>query len=580
MDKAGAIIGGLGKIAAAPKRASLALLALCLLTYLPGILRLPAVDRTEVIFAETTRDMLARGALTDPRYDGTVHAFRPIGTFWAQGIPAALAGEAHAHDIRVYRIPGLIAVTLSVLALYWLSLPLVGAWPAFLAAGLFAVAPLTVLLSQLAIADGLALLPATVAMLSLLRIYVAGEKDDTRTLALLFWGALGLGMFFNALHAPILVVVTLIALSFFDRDFWWIGRLHSARYAPLAVLLGAPWLAVRFHQDGVPFSGLGFKKFLAALGGAQDMKLRAFPGTFLLAAVLGFLPGTALLYPALKRLTDNRAEKLARFLLAWIVGYIIYLELVSSKPGTYTVQVMFPAMALAVASLVADWKEGAPAPSGHLIPSPVLALVFPVPPVVVAYAFGGVMPGVIAAVLISATARLFYLSAKAARGCEPKRWAMTGIAALSLLSIAFNAAVLPSIDRIWPTREIERALEGCPSGPVAVLGFREPSAKFMLKSDPAIAEPEALRAALVEGRPSYIAGEARDARLKALNRFQYRRPRSIACVEAYNVMRGCPLAFTIISAGDTAGCAAVEKFPCNEAFEAYTAAIKPGTSCD
>lgn len=579
MDKAAGYVEWLEKAAAAPMRAVLVLLTLCLFTYLPGLLHLPAVDRTEVIWAETTRDMLARGAFADPRYDGAVHAFRPIGTFWAQGISAALAGEAHAHDIRVYRVPGLIAVTLSVLALYWLSLPLIGAWPAFLAAGLFAVAPLTVLLSQLAIADGPALLPATVAMLALLRIYMAGEKDDTRALALLFWVALGLGMFFNALHTPILAVVTLIALSFIDRDFWWISRLHP-RYAPLAVLLAAPWLAVRFYQDGIPFSGLGFKKLLAALGGAQDMKLRAFPGTFVLAAVLGFLPGTALLYPALKRLSDNRGEKLARFLLAWVIGYIVYLELISSKPGTYTVQVMFPAMALAVASLVANWKEGAPAPSGHLIPSPVLALLFPVPPVVVAYVFGGVMPGVIAAFLVSLTAGLFYLSAKAAHGGERKRWAITGIAALSLFSIALNAAVLPSIGKLWPTREIERALAGCPAGPVAVLGFREPSAQFVLKSDPLAAEPDALRAALVEGKATYIVGEARDERLKALTRFQYRRPRATACVEAYNVMRGCPLAFTIVSTGDTAGCAAVEKYPCNEAFEAYAAAIKPGTSCD
>lgn len=555
------------------------LLLLCLFTYLPGLLRMPAVDRTEVIWAESTRDMLARDALADPRFEGKVQAFRPIGTFWAQGISAAFAGDSHAHDIRVYRIPGLIAVTLTVLALYGLSLPLIGTWPAFLAAGLFAVAPLTALLSQLAIADGLALLPATVAMLALLRIYVAADKDDTRTLALLFWGALGLGMFFNALHTPILVVVTLIALSFFDRDFWWIGRLHP-RYAPLAVLLAAPWLAVRFHQDGIPFSGLGFKKFLAALGGAQDMKLRAFPGTFLLAAVLGFLPGTALLYSGLKRLWDSRREKLARFLLAWVIGYIVYLELISSKPGTYTVQVMFPAMALAVAGLVADWREGTPAPAGHLIPSPVLALLFPLPPVVVVYAFGGVMPDVIAALLVAATAGLFYLSATAAYGGQPKRWAIASIAALSLFAIAVNGAVLPSIDRIWPTRQIERALEGCPAGRLAVLGFREPSAKFVLKSDATIAGPDALRAALVEGRATYIAGEARDNRLKTLNRSQYRRPRAIACVEAYNVMRGCPLFFTIVSTGDTASCGNRDQFPCDETFAARAEKVRENSSCD
>ena len=87
-----------------------------------------------------------------------------------------MAGEAHARDIRIYRIPGFLAVTLSVLALFWLAAPLIGTAAAGWAAGLFAVAPLTVLLSQLAIADGLALLPATVALVALMRIYAASEK--------------------------------------------------------------------------------------------------------------------------------------------------------------------------------------------------------------------------------------------------------------------------------------------------------------------------------------------------------------------------------------------------------------------
>lgn len=580
MDNKPAMIEGLENLAASPRRACLVLLALCLLTYLPGLLRLPAVDRTEVIWAESTRDMVTRGAWLDPRFDGEVHAFRPIGTYWAQGIVASLAGESAARDIQVYRIPGLVAVTLAVLALYWLAAPLVGTWPAFLAAGLFAVAPLTVLLTQLAIADGLALLPATVAMLALLRIYCTDEHADTHHLAFCLWAAVGFGMFFNALHTPIIVAVTLIALSFFDRDFWWLGRLHALRYGLIALGLCAPWLVVRTIQDGVPFSGLGIAKFLAALGGAQDMKLRAFPGTFLLAAILGFLPGTALIVPALKRLWVGRGERLARFLLAWVLGYIVYLELISSKPGTYTVQVMFPAMALAVAALVAGWRTGEAPPKGHLFPHPVLALLFPVGPVVAVYAFGGTAPGIFAAILVAATAGLFYVSAVAAHQGQPQRWALTAIAALSVFAVALNAAVLPAIDHIWPTRQIARALEGCPDGPVAVLGFREPSVKFVLRTDETLAEADAVRSALVERRPTYIVGEARDGRLKALNRSQYRRPRSVACVTAYNITRGCPLAFTILSTGATTDCRARELFPCDEAFEHAARDIKPGTSCD
>ncbi len=168
VERRRSLLDGWAALASRPQAASLALLLLCLAVYLPGFMRLPAVDRTEIIYAETTRDMVARGDWTDPRYGSVVHQYRPIGTFWAQGASRWLAGQAHARDIRIYRLPSLIFVTLAVLALFWLGSGIVGAEAALIAAALFAVAPLTVLVSQLAIAEGLSLLPATVAMLALL----------------------------------------------------------------------------------------------------------------------------------------------------------------------------------------------------------------------------------------------------------------------------------------------------------------------------------------------------------------------------------------------------------------------------
>ncbi len=353
-----ALIGAFHRLAQGGVAPYIVLLVLALAVYLPGVLRLPAVDRTEIVFADTTREMVARGAWTDPRYGDVVHQFRPIGTFWAQGVVARLAGPEQARNITVYRLPSLVAVVLAVLAVFWLAAPRVGRDAALLAAGLFAVAPLTVLVSQLAIADGLALLPATVAMLALLRIYDAVDGQDDPRLALLFWTAMGFGMLVNALHTPILVGVTLLALFVFDRDVSWLRRTRPLMGLPIALALASPWLAVRVMQDGVPFAGMGWSEFLAALGGAQDMKLRAFPGTFTAAALIGFLPGVALLPAAMKALWDDRAQRLPRFLLAWTIGYIVYLELLSSKPGTYTVQVMFPAFALAVALLVMSRRRG------------------------------------------------------------------------------------------------------------------------------------------------------------------------------------------------------------------------------
>ncbi len=580
VDWTARIVGDVQKLAANPRRAALALLVLCLLTYLPGVIRLPVIDRTETYFAESTRGMVERGNWLDPRFGETVHKFRPIGTFWAQAVSRTAAGDGNARNITVYRLPSLIAVTLAVLALYWLSLPLIGATPALIAAGLFAAAPLTAVDGTLAIADGLALLPATVAMLSLLRIYCAKDGEETRNIALLFWVAVGFGMLVNALHTPILVTTTLIALFIMERDLLWLRRLHFFPGILLVLLLAAPWLYVRSLQDGVPFSGMGVTEFLAALGGAQDMKLRAFPGTFLLAAILGFLPGTALLAPAVKRLWDERQSCLPKFLFAWISGYIVYLELISSKPGTYTVQVMFPALAMAVALLVQAYEERQPLPKFHAIPKPLLAAPFALPLIAAPYILMQQTPSLWILPFAAAITVLFYVSAREGLAGRLQAWAVTGIAAVALVTMTMNGAVLPSIDKIWPTRQIERALAGCPPGPMSVMGFREPASRFILNSDPAVAAQDAVRAALVEGRATYLAGEARDPGLKSMTRFQYRRPRPVACVEAFNAMRGCKLYFEVLSTGDVSACTARERFPCTPEFQAKADAAKQDKVCN
>ncbi|MGQ0455422.1 MAG: ArnT family glycosyltransferase [Hyphomicrobium sp.] len=547
-------------VAAAPLLASaVALLALCLAVYLPGALRLPAVDRTEVVFAETTRDMVARGAWTDPRYGDAVHQFRPIGTYWAQGAAATVAGEKRARDIRVYRAPGLIAVTLAVLALYWLAAPLVGATTALVASALFAVAPLTVLVSQLAIAEGLSLLPATVAMMALMRLYASERDRESPWLALLFWAALGLAMLVNALLVPILVAATLIALFVLDRELSWLRATRPLIGVPVALAIASPWIMVRAAQDGTPFAGMDVWEFLAALGGSQDMKLRAFPGTFVLALLLGFLPGTALLAPAALRLWNGRDQRLAKFLIAWVLGYLVYLEALSSKPGTYMVQTMFPALALGVAMLVTAHDENAAAPRWHAIPWPPLAAIFALALFAVVYGASAESPSLLAIPLILAVAALFYVSAAEGRAGRLIDWAKWSVSALGLFAVTLLAVVLPGIDKLWPARQLQAAIaSACPNAPnlgVGALGFREPSGIFELRLPHATQSTDALfeqnpKIAIVESRWLARAFVANAARGHGQNIGA-----PLGCVAALNVMRGCPLSFTIYQRDALLSCA-------------------------
>lgn len=546
---------------------SLALLALCAVVYLPGLVRLPPVDRTEIIWSETTRAMVDRGDWTTPRFGDVVHQYRPIGTFWVQGAARWLAGPAHDRDISVYRIPSFLAVTLAVLALFWLARGLVGAETALIASALFAVAPLTVLVSQLAIAEGLSLLPAMVAMLALARIYT-NEEEPIGT-ALLFWVAVGIGILINALLVPILVVATLIALYVFDRELSWLKRLRPVIGVPIALVLGAPWLLVRAHQDGVAFSGLSWREFLAALGGAQDMKLRAFPGTFVLALLLGFIPGTMLLGTAVKRFwAEREQQRLPRFLLAWVIGYLIYLEALSSKPGTYMVQTMFPALALAVAMVVTSERGDGKQPewSGFWIwPTALAAL--PLAIFAAIYAFVGELPGLVAIVLIAIIASLFIWTGQLGREGHLRRWAAVGVSALGLFGVTLLGVVLPGIDRIWPAQVIATAIAACPKQDAVMIGFREPSGRFLLDIPPDRQTPDALAERFAAQTPTLSIVEDRWAKRTnwALqSKSQERLAQPTGCVSAYNVMRGCPLYFRIYSPNPAEPCTMPAAFSCSE----------------
>jgi 4-amino-4-deoxy-L-arabinose transferase-like glycosyltransferase len=570
----GASAGALDWLAARPWAASAILLILTLVCFLPGVVALPPVDRTEVVYASTSRAMLERGDLLDAQLQGERFAYRPIGAFWLQAGAASLLGADARDDITTYRLPSLAGAILAVLATYWLLVPLLGGRGALIAAGLFAVTVPVAVQAQLAISEGPVLPAAVIAQLALLRLYAAKQEERTRGLALLFWTAQGVGILINALAVPILSLCTLLALFAFDRDLAWSRRLRPLTGLPVMLLLGAPWLLVRAHVDGVPFAGLSWSEFLAALGGSQAMKFKAMPLSFTLAFVLGFLPATVLLYPALKGLWRSRSEAVPRFLLAWLIGYLVYLELISSKPALYTVQALFPAAAAAVALVLLagdpaarrlTWPTPAPIPPPVLVGGGVVAL------------YAGVLwslgerPSVGVTLGIAGVAALLSASALAGRRRLPHAWLMLGVPGFAAF-LGFTFGVfLPSLAKPWPALRIAEAvqpLRSCVAGPVGIVGFREPSANFVLGRSAVHDEPAAVASWAAQRRPGIALVETRwhDAFLAALATRGAALPERVGCVQAFNVMRGCSLAFSIYVTGRNAGerCQLAPAFACRD----------------
>lgn len=561
----------LDRLTARPRLAAAALFMLALFAYLPGVFLLPPVDRTEIVYAQSSRDMLKRRDYFDATFEGERFAFRPIGIYWLQIASGKVLGNPSRGAIATYRLPSLIAGILSVLALWWLTRPLLGDKRAVIAAGLYAVTPIVALHATLSIPEGPLLLSIVVAQCALLRLYCAADDDrrNERFLAFLFWSAQGFGMLLNALAVPILSLSTIIALYVFDRRLDWLKRLQPLWGVPLMLVIAAPWLLIRAHFDGgVPFSGLSFHEFIRAIGGAQDMKWKAAPLTFTLGLLLGFLPGALLLVPALQGLWRGREGALQRFLFCWIVGYWLYLELIASKPALYTVQAMFPAAAAAVA-LALD-KDGR-------LAIPPLSLRLPwwlvLPGTIALFAGGLTAAGVRPTFLLVGGATLvtflFTLAARAMGEGRANAWLLSSIAGFAVF-IAYTFSVLmPHMQIGWPAPRIAEAiapLKRCVTGPVGVAGFREPSTTFVLGHG-ADTNVESIAGWMAGGDDAIAVVEDRwqPDLAKALAARSAKSAVRVGCVEAFNVMRGCPLHFSIYATGPDPldrGCQVDKRFAC------------------
>src|SRR5437868_6256508 len=96
------------------KWGGIGLILLCLSVYLPGILRIPPVDRDESRFAQASRTMLESGDFIVPRIGNTPRLNKPPLIYWLQCASAALLGDDPGPDgmgkwgngnIVVFRLP-------------------------------------------------------------------------------------------------------------------------------------------------------------------------------------------------------------------------------------------------------------------------------------------------------------------------------------------------------------------------------------------------------------------------------------------------------------------------------------------
>ena len=449
----------------ATARDLLLLALLTLLVCLPGLARMPVIDRDEARYVQSSIQMVETGDYVDIRFQDEPRHKKPVGAYWAQVASLHLTGQADdtragGRAIWAHRLPSVLAALVAVIATYFAGLALLGRREAWLGAALLGTSAALAFEAHQAKTDALLLGTCAVALWA-----VATRR------AWPFWLAVAAGVL---VKGPVIVGVAglaLLALRLWPgegrRDTGWLWRPWPI-LAALAVAL--PWfVAIGIVSDGAFFAEALGRDFGAKVGSAQETH-GGPPGYYLLTGMLMFWPGIAAVPLAAVWAWRERRRAGAAVLLAWLVPMWLVLELVPTKLPHYTLP-LYPALALlcgaAAVRLAAPRLRGLGA---------ILLLVGGV-----GIAFGGLYlqadfsgpspdgtPLAVAAVMVALAGAAALLWA---RGLPRASVALSaGVGALFFGAMASDSPALGLTERIV---EAARAVD--PEARISSPGYREPS---------------------------------------------------------------------------------------------------------
>lgn len=469
-------------------RASLLLVVVSLIAFLPGFFQLSPIDRDEARFAQATKQMLESGNYVDIRFHTQARHKKPIGIYWLQAATVkageAVIGPSARGSIWLYRLPSLFAAIGAVLLTYWTALVFASRRGALLAGLMMAGCVLLGVEARLAKTDAVLLFTILASFGALARAYVqpATERKGSLALAAIFWTALAAGILVKGPMAPLFVGLTVAALAVVERSGAFLKPLKPLVGLLWCLLLVLPWfVAIYYVTDGAFYQHAVGVDMLGKVTEGQEGHWGP-PGTYFLAAWGTFWPSIVLVAMAVPFAWRARREEKVRFLLCWLMPSWIAFEIAATKLPHYVLP-LYPALAiLAVMAL----ERGALAKAGSRLAGfvwlwPVLAIVLSLG-LGVAFVLLGSGFGLAAWPLLILAIALLWIAARAFPRVGPEGAFLTALCGALVLFIAVYQAMLPQMRALWISERLAAVVkeQGCPADKVASFPYQEPSLVFLV----------------------------------------------------------------------------------------------------
>ncbi|HEX4178427.1 MAG TPA: glycosyltransferase family 39 protein, partial [Rhizomicrobium sp.] len=471
-----------------------AILALLgLLLWLPGVLSLPALDRDESRFAQSSRQMVESGNWIDIRFGQVPRYKKPVGIYWLQAGATELTGLVTGHDDRIwsYRLPSLLGGIAAAWLTVWCALAVAESEAALLAGLMMLASVLLTAESTIATTDAVLLACALGMQGVLLRLYRAARDENapkpSQRLVLWGWAACAFGILVKFPVVPGVGIATMLGLVAWERKWDWLRDLKPLRGLLLTLVLVSPWLiAITIQSQGAFLQQSLGNDFASKIAGGQESH-GAWPGYYLLLSAACFWPAILFVLPGVAFGFARRTEPGIKFLLVWAASWWGIVELVPTKLPHYVIEA-YPPLAILAAMFVlnsrtvkwlaaARWIAIAQFVIGAVLFTAVLVLAphyfgtgWTWPPLAVAC---------VGAVLVVTTLILAILRKQLAA-------LILALVAMFVFAPGLTALVAPRLEPLWMSERLKAIVAGAtrPGDPSpAIAGYQEPSLVFALGAD-------------------------------------------------------------------------------------------------
>jgi 4-amino-4-deoxy-L-arabinose transferase-like glycosyltransferase len=523
---------------------------------LPALIALPPLDRDESRFAEASAQMLETGDVVNIRYQAEARNKKPVGIHWLQAASVKLLSSVEKRDIWAYRIPSLLGAMLAAAACAWGATAFFGPRAGALAGAVLGASFILSSEAFIAKTDAALCGAVTLAMAALARLYgsTRGEIQAGRREKVLFWIGLSLSILIKGPVGPGVVGLAILALCIADRRIRWLKTLGWGWGLVIVLLMLGPWFAaITISTDGAFWAKAVAGDIAPKIEGVQETH-GAPPGFYLALAPLMLFPAGFLLPAALAAGWRKRALSGVRFALAWLIPMWLVFEILPTKLVHYTLPLYGALAWLIAAALKTPAMAIGPVTRMTGVAFSVLAgVTFAVLTALAASAYAEGWPAFVWAAVVAILALATGAAgAWALLRWRPRRGFLLALVLGVLTHAALSAGLLPRFSALWASDRIADRLakdgldprNGVTTGPVAVVGYAEPSLVFALGTGTELDSPQDGADSVSDGQPAIVEGRA-DRAFRAALAAQKVRAMPVETVRGFDYSMGRPVALTL-----------------------------------